>query len=147
MTFKCFYSNVDDKLEVFMAYAGVFSMLMNYKMQKLDSDSTLLRLQRDKSYAVEDLTTVSTYYDGAMADLKAQLDRGEITEAKYDVEIADLEKAFEDDKVAIAAEESDLEIQIDTEQVKNASLQTEIQNLQALLQNNITDAHTFGYTE
>lgn len=129
-----------------MAYAGVFMMLMNYKMQKCNSDRNLMNLTTEKQYALEDSTNISLAYEHDVEALKAKYAGQDLTNcAAYVKELAELNMDFAEQKAALAAEETEFQTQLDQEQVTNAMLQTEIQNLQSMLQNNIPQDHQYGY--
>lgn len=160
-----------------MAYAGAFCLLQTYKMMKHDSDYKLMTYQNEILSATQDSSAVELAHADKLADLQSakvainavkpddtkELQRvmTEINGKGYDFSSASIDKALaeieleiteetKDYKYAlgdVAADEEVWQSKYDSEQTTNQMLQTNIENFQAMVQNNIAESHTYGYND
>lgn len=132
-----------------MAYAGVFSLLQTYKMQKCDSDYQLQLYMRSTLEASEGSQEVNNNFDARRNKLHDELkdNPSKATDADYLKREAMLDKEFEQALAEVAGEEQFWQMKQDCEQTKNALLQKNVENFQKMLEANIASSHTYGYTK
>ena len=132
-----------------MAYAGVFSLLQTYKMQKCDSDYQLQLYMMNYTSATEDSQSVNDYFDAKRNELNTELIKNpeKATDDDYLERQEELEDEFNQALAEIAGEEEYWQMKQDTEQTKNALLQKNVENFQKMLESNIASSHTYGFTK
>ncbi|MGN0018547.1 MAG: hypothetical protein ACI37S_05860 [Candidatus Gastranaerophilaceae bacterium] len=120
-----------------MAYVGIQTMLLAYKMQKTDKESQLaeisqkLLVEQRKSNAASDDYTQS----------KAELDKDD---PNYDNDVEALKESYKDDLAEIEAWEEELEQQKSDCETEISMLKGYIDSWQTALQSNIQKSHTYG---
>lgn len=120
-----------------MAYAGIETMLLTYKMRKADKEFDLMKITNDRELATKKTSNINNDYKKQVAELD-QDDPG----------YADAKKELDDEWEKELAEVSNWEDEVDQ---KKSDCETEIKQLdgyinswQTALQQNITKAHTYG---
>ena len=120
-----------------MAYVGIQTMLLAYKMQKTDKEAQLaeisqkLLVEQRKSNAASDDYTQS----------KAELDKDD---PNYDNDVEALKESYKDDLAEIEAWEEELEQQKSDCETEISMLKGYIDSWQTALQSNIQKSHTNG---
>ncbi len=120
-----------------MAYAGIQSMLLAYKMRKSDKEFELMQISQKLISETRDKTQMSEDYLNAQAELsKDDPNYAEAYEAnknEYEMKLAD-----------IAQMEEDLETQKESANTEISFLNEAINNWQEALKTGIQKAHTYG---
>lgn len=125
-----------------MAYAGIQTMLLSYKMQKSDKEFELMQITNKRSQATKDSSALSENYEAKKAELKEQY--AEDDPDYYNEAIDKLDDDYNLDLADIADWEDEL-------QQKESNCNTQIKLLDgyittwtSALQNGIKNAHTYG---
>lgn len=124
-----------------MAYAGIQTMLLSYKMQKSDKEFELMQITNQRTQATKQSGALSEDYQAKKAELKEQYSTDD---PEYEAQIDELDDSYNTDLAEIASWENDL-------QQKESDCNTQIKMLDgyittwtSALQNGIKNAHTYG---
>ncbi len=124
-----------------MAYAGIQTMLLAYKMRKSDKEFELTQIAHTYYNATKDSSALSEWRDQEIAKLDKELSDDD---PQYDTRMDEIENDYNEMLKDIAAEETKL-------QQKQSDCETEIKQLdgyisswQQALQTNISKSHSYG---
>lgn len=126
-----------------MSYIGAQLQLLMYKNQKADVELKMILRQDDINGAVKDTQYVQKYYDQQLtAYLSAN--GGDSTDQGYLEYKNDLELQLQCDMADIQDWEEELQFEQDSDNAELAILNSNISNLQSLVQANVANSHTYG---
>ena len=120
-----------------MAYVGIQTMLLAYKMRKSDKEFELMQITQDRLAATRDSKNVSQEYLDAKNELNAD-------DPNYAEAYKELNDQYNLDLADLAEMEDELETKQQAAESEISYLDGYIQSWQAALQEGIGKAHTYG---
>lgn len=127
-----------------MAYAGIQTMLLAYKMRKSDKEFELTQIAHTYYNATKDSSSLSEWRDQEIAKLDQELSDDD---PQYDTRMDEIENDYNDMLKDIAAQETKLQQQQSDCETEIKQLDGYISSWQQALQTNIATAHTYGATQ
>ena len=120
-----------------MAYAGIQTMLLAYKMQKTDKESQLSEISQKLLQETRNSKAASEDYSLS----KSELDKDD---PSYDDQLDELNDNYKEQLAEIASWEEELEQQKSDCETEIKLLDGYINSWQSALQANVQKAHTYG---
>lgn len=120
-----------------MAYAGIQTMLLAYKMRKSDKEFEATQIAQQLYTATKDSSSLSEWRDQELSKLSED-------DPNYDAQVDKVENQYNTDLKDIAAWEDDLEQQKSNCETEIKQLDGYISSWEQALQTNIQKAHTYG---
>ncbi len=120
-----------------MAYAGIQTMLLAYKMQKCDKEFELMQISNDLASATKQMGEVSEAFE----EVKSGLDKDD---PDYEAQIDALDDEYNNQLAEIAAWEDELQQKESNCNTQISLLSGYIESWQSALQSNIAKAHQYG---
>ncbi len=120
-----------------MAYAGIQTMLLAYKMQKSDKEFELMQITNQRSQATKDSSALSENYEAK----KAELDKDD---PDYESQVDELDDQYNLELSDIAAWEDELQQKESNCNTQISLLDGYINTWTSALQSNIKTSHTYG---
>lgn len=120
-----------------MAYAGIQTMLLAYKMRKSDKEFEATQIAQQLYTATKDSSSLSEWRDQELSKLSED-------DPDYDTQVDDVENQYNEDLKDIAAWEDELEQQKSNCETEIKQLDGYISSWEQALQTNIQKAHTYG---
>lgn len=120
-----------------MAYAGIQTMLLAYKLRKTDVESQAIEITRKLNEATRNTNAASDAYQLE----KAELDKDD---PDYDEQLEAIQDDYKSELAKITAWEDDLEQQKSNCETEIKLLDGYISSWQGALQQNVAKAHTYG---
>ena len=120
-----------------MAYAGIQTMLLAYKMRKSDKEFEATQIAQQLYTATKDSSSLSEWRDQELSKLSED-------DPNYDAQVDKVENQYNTDLIDIAAWEDDLEQQKSNCETEIKQLDGYISSWEQALQTNIQKAHTYG---
>ena len=120
-----------------MAYAGIQTMLLAYKMRKSDKEFEATQIAQQLYTATKDSSSLSEWRDQELSKLSED-------DPNYDAQVDDVENQYNEDLKDIAAWEDELEQQKSNCETEIKQLDGYISSWEQALQTNIQKAHTYG---
>ena len=120
-----------------MAYAGIQTMLLAYKMRKSDKEFEATQIAQQLYTATKDSSSLSEWRDQELSKLSED-------DPNYDAQVDKVENKYNTDLKDIAAWEDDLEQQKSNCETEIKQLDGYISSWEQALQTNIQKAHTYG---
>ncbi|RAI11460.1 MAG: hypothetical protein DKM24_04840 [Candidatus Melainabacteria bacterium] len=120
-----------------MAYAGIQTMLLAYKMRKSDKEFEATQIAQQLYNATKDSSALSEWRDQELGKLSED-------DPNYDAQVDKVENQYNTDLKDIAAWEDDLEQQKSNCETEIKQLDGYISSWEQALQTNIQKAHTYG---
>lgn len=120
-----------------MAYAGIQTMLLAYKMQKCDKEFELMQISNDLTRATKQMGEVSESFE----EVKSGLDKDD---PDYEAQIDALDDEYNNQLAEIAAWEDELQQKESNCNTQISLLSGYIESWQSALQTNVAKAHTYG---
>lgn len=120
-----------------MAYAGIQTMLLAYKMRKSDKEFEATQIAQQLYTATKDSSALSEWRDQELGKLSED-------DPNYDAQVDKVENQYNTDLKDIAAWEDDLEQQKSNCETEIKQLDGYISSWEQALQTNIQKAHTYG---
>ena len=120
-----------------MAYAGIQTMLLAYKMQKSDKEFELMQITNKMASATKDSSALSENRDAKISEVSKD-------DPNYETIIDKIDKEYNNDLADIAAWEDELQQQQSNCNTQISMLDGYINTWQQALQTNIAKAHTYG---
>lgn len=120
-----------------MAYVGIQTMLLAYKMRKSDKEFELMQITEKRLAETRNQTKVSQEY----IDAKSELDKDD---PNYAEDYKELEAQYNIDLAEIAEMEDELDTKKASAESEIAYLNNYIESWQSALQQNVGKAHQYG---
>lgn len=120
-----------------MAYAGIQTMLLAYKMRKSDKEFEATQIAQELYTATKDSSSLSEWRDQELSKLSED-------DPDYDTQVDEIENQYNSDLKDIAAWEDDLEQQKSNCETEVKQLDGYISSWEQALQTNIAKTHTYG---
>lgn len=120
-----------------MAYAGIQTMLLAYKMQKSDKEFELMQITNQRSQATKDSSALSENYEAK----KAELDKDD---PDYESQVDELDDQYNLELSDIAAWEDELQQKESNCNTQISLLNGYINTWTSALQSNVKTSHTYG---
>jgi len=120
-----------------MAYAGIQTMLLAYKMRKSDKEFEATQIAQQLYTATKDSSSLSEWRDQELSKLSED-------DPNYDAQVDEVENQYNTDLKDIAAWEDDLEQQKSNCETEIKQLDGYISSWEQALQTNVQKAHTYG---
>lgn len=120
-----------------MAYAGIQTMLLAYKMRKSDKEFEATQIAQQLYNATKESSSLSEWRDQELGKLSED-------DPNYDAQVDKVENQYNTDLKDIAAWEDDLEQQKSNCETEIKQLDGYISSWEQALQTNIQKAHTYG---
>lgn len=123
-----------------MAYAGIQTMLLAYKMQKSDQEFKLMQITNDMTTASRDTRSLDENRQAKMNELSKD-------DPNYETLVDEIDKEYNMDLAEIASWEDELQQEQSNCNTQIKLLDGYINTWQAALQQNVAKAHTYGVTQ
>lgn len=120
-----------------MAYAGIQTMLLAYKMRKCDKEFELMQISNDLALATKQQGQVAEAFE----EVKSDLDKDD---PDYEAQVDALDDEYNSQLAEIAAWEDELQQKESNCNTEISMLSGYIETWQSALQSNVTKAHTYG---
>ena len=120
-----------------MAYAGIQTMLLAYKMQKSDKEFELMQITNQMASATKDSSALSENRDAKISEVSQD-------DPNYNEIIDEIDKEYNDNLADIAAWEDELQQKQSNCNTQISMLDGYINTWQQALQTNIAKSHTYG---
>lgn len=120
-----------------MAYAGIQTMLLAYKMQKSDKEFELMQITNQRAQATKDSGALAENYEAK----KAELDKDD---PDYETQVDELDDKYNLELSDIAAWEDELQQKESNCNTQISLLDGYINTWTSALQSNIKTSHTYG---
>ena len=120
-----------------MAYAGIQTMLLAYKMQKSDKEFQLMQITNQLTAATKDSSALSENRDAKLSELSKD-------DPNYEEYVDEIDKEYEYDLAEIAAWEDELQQKQSDCNTQISLLDGYINTWTTALQQNIAKGHTYG---
>lgn len=120
-----------------MAYAGIQTMLLAYKMRKSDKEFEATQIAQQLYNATKESSSLSEWRDQELGKLSED-------DPNYDAQVDGVEKKYNEDLKDIATWEDELEQEKSNCETEIKQLDGYISSWEQALQTNIQKAHTYG---
>lgn len=120
-----------------MAYAGIQTMLLAYKMRKSDKEFEATQIAQKLYNYTKDSSALSEWRDQELSKLSED-------DPNYDAQVDKVENQYNTDLKDIAAWEDELEQEKSNCETEIKQLDGYISSWEQALQTNIQKAHTYG---
>lgn len=120
-----------------MAYAGIQTMLLAYKMRKSDKEFEATQIAQKLYNATKDSSALSEWRDQELGKLSED-------DPNYDAQVDGVENKYNEDLKDIATWEDELEQEKSNCETEIKQLDGYISSWEQALQTNIQKAHTYG---
>ena len=120
-----------------MAYAGIQTMLLAYKMRKSDKEFEATQIAQQLYTAIKDSSSLGEWRDQELSKLSED-------DPDYDTQVDEIENQYNEDLKDIAAWEDELEQQKSNCETEIKQLDGYISSWQSALTSNIQKSHTYG---
>ena len=120
-----------------MAYAGIQTMLLAYKMRKSDKEFEATQIAQQLYNATKESSSLSEWRDQELGKLSED-------DPSYDAQVDGVEKKYNEDLKDIAKWEDELEQEKSNCETEIKQLDGYISSWEQALQTNIQKAHTYG---
>ena len=120
-----------------MAYAGIQTMLLAYKMQKSDKEFQLMQITNQLTDATKDSSALSENRDAKLSELSKD-------DPNYEAYVDEIDKEYKYDLAEIAAWEDELQQKQSDCNTQISLLDGYINTWTTALQQNIAKGHTYG---
>lgn len=120
-----------------MAYAGIQTMLLAYKMRKSDKEFEATQIAQKLYNATKDSSALSEWRNQELSKLSED-------DPDYDSQVDEIENQYNTDLKDIASWEDDLEQQKSDAETEIKELDGYISSWEQALQTNVQKAHTYG---
>lgn len=120
-----------------MAYAGIQTMLLAYKMRKSDKEFEATQIAQQLYTATKESSSLSEWRDQELGKLSED-------DPNYDAQVDGVEKKYNEDLKDIATWEDELEQEKSNCETEIKQLDGYISSWEQALQTNIQKAHTYG---
>lgn len=124
-----------------MAYAGIQTMLLSYKMQKSDKEFELMQITNERAQATKQSGALSENYEAKKAEIKEQYSEDD---PEYETQIDQLDDDFNADLAEISSWEDDLQQKESDCNTQISMLDGYITSWSKALQNGIKSSHSYG---
>lgn len=123
-----------------MAYAGIQTMLLAYKMQKSDQEFKLMQITNDMTTASRDTRSLDENRQAKMNELSKD-------DPDYETKVDEIDAEYNMDLAEIASWEDELQQEQSNCNTQIKLLDGYINTWQAALQQNVAKAHQYGVTQ
>ena len=123
-----------------MAYAGIQTMLLAYKMQKSDQEFKLMQVTNDMTTASRDTRSLDENRQAKMNELSKD-------DPNYETLVDEIDAEYNMDLAEIASWEDELQQEQSNCNTQIKLLDGYINTWQAALQQNVAKAHQYGVTQ
>lgn len=120
-----------------MAYAGIQTMLLAYKMRKSDKEFEATQIAKQLYNATKESSSLSEWRDQELGKLSED-------DPNYDAQVDGVENKYNEDLKDIATWEDELEQEKSNCETEIKQLDGYISSWEQALQTNIQKAHTYG---
>lgn len=120
-----------------MAYAGIQTMLLAYKMRKSDKEFEATQIAQQLYNATKESSSLSEWRDQELGQLSED-------DPNYDAQVDGVENKYNEDLKDIATWEDELEQEKSNCETEIKQLDGYISSWEQALQTNIQKAHTYG---
>ena len=120
-----------------MAYAGIQTMLLAYKMRKSDKEFEATQIAQQLYTATKDSSSLSEWRDQELSKISED-------DPNYDAQVDGVENKYNEDLKDIATWEDELEQEKSNCETEIKQLDGYISSWEQALQTNIHKAHTYG---
>ena len=120
-----------------MAYAGIQTMLLAYKMQKSDKEFQLMQITNQLTAATKDSSALSENRDAKLSELSKD-------DPNYEAYVDEIDEEYKNDLADIAAWEDELQQKQSDCNTQISLLDGYINTWQSALQQNIGKSHKYG---
>ena len=120
-----------------MAYAGIQTMLLAYKMRKSDKEFEATQIAQQLYNATKESSALSEWRDQELGKLSED-------DPNYDAQVDGVENKYNEDLKDIATWEDELEQEKSNCETEIKQLDGYISSWEQALQTNIQKAHTYG---
>lgn len=120
-----------------MAYAGIQTMLLAYKMRKCDKEFELMQISNDLAQATKEMGQVAEAFE----EVKSELDEDS---PDYQDQIDALDDEYNTQLADIASWEDELQQKESNCNTEISMLSGYIESWQSALQTNVSKSHTYG---
>ncbi|RAI11594.1 MAG: hypothetical protein DKM23_04620 [Candidatus Melainabacteria bacterium] len=120
-----------------MAYAGIQTMLLAYKMRKSDKEFEATQIAQQLYNATKESSSLSEWRDQELGKLSED-------DPNYDAQVDGVENKYNEDLKDIATWEDELEQEKSNCETEIKQLDGYISSWEQALQTNIQKAHTYG---
>ena len=124
-----------------MAYAGIQTMLLAYKMRRSDKQFELSQIAHQLEVATRDSSSINELYDAKKADAAEQYGKDSV---EYEDAVDDLDKKMNLKLADIAKWENELGQDKSNCETEIAQLDGYITSWTSALQQGVQKAHTYG---
>lgn len=120
-----------------MAYAGIQTMLLAYKMQKSDKEFQLMQITNQLTAATKDSSALSENRDAKLSELSKD-------DPNYEAYVDEIDEEYKNDLADIAAWEDELQQKQSDCNTQISLLDGYINTWTTALQQNIGKSHKYG---
>lgn len=120
-----------------MAYAGIQTMLLAYKMRKSDKEFEATQIAQKLLTATKDSTSLTEWREQELAKISED-------DPNYDAAVDEIESQYKLDLKDVAEWEDELEQQQSNCETEIKQLDGYISSWEQALQTNVQKAHTYG---
>ncbi len=120
-----------------MAYAGIQTMLLAYKMRKSDKEFEATQIAQKLLTATQDSTSLTEWREQELAKISED-------DPNYDTAVDEIESQYKLDLKDVAEWEDELEQQQSNCETEIKQLDGYISSWEQALQTNVQKAHTYG---
>lgn len=120
-----------------MAYAGIQTMLLAYKMRKSDKEFEATQIAQKLLTATKDSTSLTEWREQELAKISED-------DPNYDTAVDEIESQYKLDLKYVAEWEDELEQQQSNCETEIKQLDGYISSWEQALQTNVQKAHTYG---
>ena len=120
-----------------MAYAGIQTMLLAYKMRKSDKEFEATQIAQKLLTATKDSTSLTEWREQELAEISED-------DPNYDTAVDEIESQYKLDLKDVAEWEDELEQQQSNCETEIKQLDGYISSWEQALQTNVQKAHTYG---
>ena len=120
-----------------MAYAGIQTMLLAYKMRKSDKEFEATQIAQKLLTATQDSTSLTEWREQELAKISED-------DPNYDTAVDEIERQYKLDLKDVAEWEDELEQQQSNCETEIKQLDGYISSWEQALQTNVQKAHTYG---
>lgn len=124
-----------------MAYAGIQTMLLAYKMRKSDKEFELSQIMQKREVMTKESSAVNELYDAKKAEVAEEYGRDSV---EYEDAVDELDKEMNIKLSDIASDENDFDQQQSNCETEINLLDGYISSWEKALQQRIQKAHQYG---